>query len=772
MRFLRSWRNIRHPNFRGRAFPLTLHSRSCRVQKLDTPQKETLSVTIGAQLGSYELLGLLGKGGMGEVYRARDRKLKREVAIKILPDEFSHDPDRLSRFHREAEVLASLNHPNIASIYDLQAVDNGSRFLVLELVEGETLAERIKRGPIPVDESLNIAKSICEALEAAHEKGVIHRDLKPANIKITPDGKVKVLDFGLAKAIESAPTATTQSNSPTLLNMAVTTAGVILGTAAYMSPEQAKGKAVDKRADIWAFGVVVYEMLTGRMLFSGGTASETMAAVMMKEPDWDALPGKTPASIRDLLRRCLNKEARSRLQAIGDARLAIEETVGAVYDRPQSLAQTSSAVIDRRYRFALTVLLVVVALLAIPAAKYFREAAPAVPREMRTDITTPPTDDPVSFALSPDGQQLVFVASGPSGSQLWLRPLAETTAQPLPATEGASFPFWSPDSRSVGFFAAGRLKRLDIGGGLPQTLANASLGQGGTWGPKGVILFSPSASSPTQIFRIPASGGEPEPVTMLAPSQTSHRFPQFLPDGRSFLFQVVGDRDGSIYLGSLDTKETKRVTAANSTGFYDPLGWLFLVRQGTLVAEPFDLSRKEIIGDPVTVADTIATAGPGIGGTSFALASGLLAYRAGTGNGRQLTWFDRSGKVLGTLGPPDFNGLANPALSPDGSRVAVDRRVQGNSDIWLLDGTHPFGRRMEATSCSGRTGKASCASIESWRMVPLRRTCSTTPGRRTPSAPAVGRPMAVSFFYTAILRKQASTYGCCLWKESGKDKHF
>src|SRR5712692_4749466 len=361
-----------------------------------------MSITIGTQLGSHEITALLGRGGMGEVYRARDTKLRREVAIKILPDEFSRDPDRVSRFQREAEVLASLNHPNIAAIYDVEEAQ-GLRFLVLELVDGETLAERIARGPIPLDEALHIAKDICEGLEAAHEKGVIHRDLKPANAKITPDGKVKVLDFGLAKAMEQAP-ATTLSNSPTLISMAATNAGVILGTAAYMSPEQAKGKTADKRADIWAFGVVLYEMLTGRMLFSGETISETMALVMTKDPDWSALPANTPVRIRELLRRCLTKELRNRLQAIGDARIAIEEAVGAVYDRAQSSPEASRAVIDRAYRLIALALLIAVAVISIPAVRYFREVPPAPP-EIRVEVSTPSTGDPLSFAISPDGRR-------------------------------------------------------------------------------------------------------------------------------------------------------------------------------------------------------------------------------------------------------------------------------------------------------------------------------------------------------------------------------
>src|SRR5215467_11649527 len=345
-----------------------------------------MAIQIGQQLGSLEITALVGKGGMGEVYRARDTKLKRDVAIKILPDEFSHDADRLSRFQREAEVLASLNHPNIAAIYDLQEAD-GARFLVLELVEGETLAERIQRGPIPIDEALAIAKNICEALEAAHEQGIVHRDLKPANVKITHDGKVKVLDFGLAKAMEQAPRIAL-SNSPTLISMAATNAGVILGTAAYMSPEQAKGKPVDKRADIWAFGVVLYEMLTGKMAFSGETVSETMAAVIMREPDWSALPANTPWRLQRLLRRCLKKDERNRLQAIGEARIAIEE----VQSGPETTAQTPLGVSGRRperpWMFFSVVITLIAAVLTVPTFIHFREVPPATPPEIRVEVNT------------------------------------------------------------------------------------------------------------------------------------------------------------------------------------------------------------------------------------------------------------------------------------------------------------------------------------------------------------------------------------------------
>src|SRR5215470_4111880 len=366
-----------------------------------------MAVTIGTQLGSYEVLSLLGRGGMGEVYRALDTKLKREVAIKILPEEFSRDPERVVRFQREAELLASLNHPNIAAIYDVEEAE-GSRFLVLEFVEGETLAERIQRGPISIEEALNIARNICEALEVAHEKGITHRDLKPANIKLTPDGKVKVLDFGLAKAIENAPTGTALSNSPTLVSTAATGAGVILGTAAYMAPEQAKGKMVDRRADIWAFGVVLYEMLTGRRLFSGETASETIAAVMMKDPDWTALPANNPARVLGLLRRCLTKEPRSRLRDIGEARIAIEEMqTGAEVDVavPQQPSRRRSKVM---VGIAAVFFMTTVFLLAAGWVLYFNRTSPP---EIRVEVSTPSAVEPTSFAISPDGDSLVFLAS-------------------------------------------------------------------------------------------------------------------------------------------------------------------------------------------------------------------------------------------------------------------------------------------------------------------------------------------------------------------------
>jgi eukaryotic-like serine/threonine-protein kinase len=588
-----------------------------------------LSVTVGTQLGSYEITALLGKGGMGEVWRARDMKLKRDVAIKFLLDELSRDHDRVSRFQREAEVLASLSHTIIAAIYDFQDVD-GSRFLVLELVDGETLAERIQRGPLPVNEALEIARSICEALEAAHEKGIVHRDLKPANIKITPEGKVNVLDFGLAKAYEREHANVSLSNSPTI-SMAATNAGLILGTAGYMSPEQASGKTVEKRSDLWAFGVVLIEMLTGHAVFQGETVSHILASVLKDEPDWSALPARTPAPILRLLRRCLEKDRKRRLADASDARLEIEEALAAPV--PEA-ALAGAATRDASSRLAWIAFAAAVLVAAGLAWVHFRETPPAAPPEMRTEIITPASNaDPGDFALSPDGRQIVFVASGDGPSRLWLRSLATTAAQPLARTEGAEYPFWSPDGRSVGFFADGKLKRLDIGGGAPQVLANVAAARGGTWNADGDILFTPGLAGP--LFRVSASGGEAVPVTKLD-QQTFHRFPQFLPDGRQFLFCAQGTPEkAGIYLGSLDSGEMKRLTAADTTGVYAPSGWLLWERGNTLVAQRLDLKREELAGDPVTVADPVGR-GSGCAAAFSVSVTGLIAFQPDRASQRQL----------------------------------------------------------------------------------------------------------------------------------------
>src|SRR5262249_856798 len=440
-----------------------------------------MPLTIGTRLGSYELTALLGKGGMGEVYRARDAKLKREVAIKILPDEFSRDGDRVSRFQREAEVLASLNHPNIAAIYDLQEA-NDARFLILELVEGETLAERIQRGPIPVEETIKIAHSICEALEAAHERGIIHRDLKPANVKITPDGKVKVLDFGLAKALETSPASTTLSNSPTMIS--ATIGGVILRTAAYMSPEQVGGKMTVVRSDVWSFGAVLYEMLSGKPAFPGESVSEILASVLKIDPDWNALPPKTPRTIHKLIRRCLMKDRKQRLQAIGEARIIIAD--------PTASEELQSAVSSRHSPWAIGA--AITSLLAVVFAlgwwQTFRPVAPGHLMNINFDLGEDAAlDHAIPVIVSSDGTRMVYVSRRPDGrTQLSLRVLDQTVATVLVGTEDASHPFFSPDGQWVGFGAEGQLKKISTSGGKAVMLCDAPNFRGASWGENGMIV--------------------------------------------------------------------------------------------------------------------------------------------------------------------------------------------------------------------------------------------------------------------------------------------
>jgi eukaryotic-like serine/threonine-protein kinase len=658
-----------------------------------------VSLAPGVRLGPYEVTALIGEGGMGKVWRARHTTLKRDDALKVLPDAFASDPDRLARFQREAQILASLNHPNIAHVYGLEQAD-GVQALVMELVEGPTLADRITRGPISLDEALTIAKQIAEALEAAHEQGIIHRDLKPANIKLRPDGAVKVLDFGLAKLAE--PGFGTQgsglegavSMSPTITSPAlVSGVGVLLGTAAYMSPEQAKGRPADKRSDIWAFGCVLYEMLTRRAVFEGDTIGEILGGVFKAEPDWRRLPAETPEAIRRLLRRCLQKDRSRRLKNADDARIEIEE---ALTEPPAVTPQDAAAI--RNPRPAWIVATLATLALASLAIVHFREKPVAEAPEMRVEITTPSTQAPFEFALSPNGRFIVFVASGDGPQRLWLRALDKTDAQPLVGTEGADYPFWSPDSRSIGFTASGKLKRIDIDGGRPEALA-ASQVRGGAWNADGTIIFNATLGP---LSRIAASGGETVVVTRLdPPRQVQHVFPQFLSDNRHFLYYALGTPEAAgIYLGSLDGTEPKRLTAADSTGAYLPQGMsganaspigrsseetIVFTRQTTLMAQRLDLQRGELTGDPVRLADAVGGNGViGFGGFSIS-ADGRVAYRAGGGALRQLKWYTRTGKAVSVVGDPDSASLLYPELSPDGAYVALTRTVQNDSDVWLVD---------------------------------------------------------------------------------------
>jgi serine/threonine protein kinase len=642
-----------------------------------------MALAPGTRLGTYEVVNAIGAGGMGEVYRARDTKLGRDVAIKVLPSSVTCDPERLARFAREAQVLASLNHPNIAAIYHVEEAD-GVPAIVMELVEGETLADRIARGPIPIDEALPIAKQIAEALEAAHEQGIIHRDLKPANIKIRSDGTVKVLDFGLAKLAEPSAASGTNpsplSLSPTITSPALMTGvGVLLGTAAYMAPEQARGKPVDRRADIWAFGCVLYEMVTGTRAFEGEEASDTLAAILRGEPDWSRIP----ANVHRLLRACLDKDRKKRLQAIGDYRLLLDEATVA--------PRKAVAIRERLVWAAGGVIIATIATAGVTL--YLRPVSVVVP-ETRLQISTPRDAALINFAISPDGRKVVFQAPISGRNQLWLRTLESETAQPLTGTEDGNRPFWSPDSNSIGFFTPGQLKRLDLAGGAVRTLAPSTGPFGGTWNRDGVIVFGTSQAAP--LMRVSAAGGGLVQATHLdAPRQTGHRFPDFLPDGRHFLFFALGTPDSrGVYVGSLDSTETRRVLQADSRAMFAPPNYLLYAQRGVPVAEPFDLETLEPSGDPVPLARDVALDIGTFGTVAMsASAAGPIIFRLSAGK-RLFAWHDRSGVQLGTLGESDAGQPSIDGLSPDGQTITVSRTIDGNTDVWLMDVVRGVRRRL------------------------------------------------------------------------------
>jgi eukaryotic-like serine/threonine-protein kinase len=652
----------------------------------------------GSKLGQYEVRELIGAGGMGEVYRAHDNKLGRDVAIKLLPEALARDPDRLARFKREAKLLASLNHPNIAAIYGLEESE-GRNFLVMELVPGETLQEQIAReGAASIEETVAIGRQIAEALEHAQKKQIVHRDLKPANVKLTPEGKVKVLDFGLAKAFsaDSSPEVSFDSNSPTVApGVSPTIPGVILGTAAYMSPEQAKGKVVDKRTDIWALGCVLYELLTARPAFSGESVTEILGSVMRGEPDWLLLPATTPPGIRALLRRCLQKDANKRLRGAADIAIALEDALNsATTTTPAPVAAPAMP------RWQLAAGLGLAALVVAIATWFLKPAHPgASPVAAHVSITLPPGDQLASdgtgnnlpLAFSPDGTQIAYVANrGGAGSgsvaQLFLRSLDSQEPLPLPGTEGAGAPFFSPDGQWLGFFAQGKLKKVSVSGGAPVVLCDTGTGASGSWGPDDTIVFTPNTSS--GLFRVPASGGTPEVITTLdhAKGELSHRYPQFLPGGKAVLFTVltgIGWDEQQVVAQVLATGERHVLVRGGHTGRYVPTGNLIYARAGVLLAVPFDLARLEVTSDrPITIAEGVKQ--------STALAAdysisetGSLAYIVGAHReDRRLVWVDRKGNVEALLAAP--HRYANATLSPNGRELAVDTTSNTN-DLWIYD---------------------------------------------------------------------------------------
>jgi serine/threonine-protein kinase len=645
---------------------------------------------IGRRLGSYEIASLLGAGGMGEVYRARDLTLGRDVAIKVLPDAFTVDPERRARFDREARLLASLNHPHIGAIYGVEHRD-GIHALVLELVEGTTLADRLRAGPLPIREAVGIAGQIADALDAAHEKGIVHRDLKPANIALSAEGIVKVLDFGLAKARDSGG-VTGPAPTPTISTMINTTgSGVVLGTAAYMSPEQARGRVVDRRTDLWAFGCVLYEMLTGRRTFAGDTTSDTIAAILDREPDWSTLPAATPAAIRRLLHRCLEKDPKRRLRDAGDAKLELGEPAGADSAGDRDPTETRS----RRspWMAAAAAALVAVAAIAVALSGLLRSRA--APLDVtRFSITPPPNVELVDvMAMSPDENVLVYAGNNPSsGRLLYKRSLDGLETVPIRGTESGAQPFFSPDGRSVGFFDDRNVKRIPVDGGIAVDVAvGFDAGGGGAWLRDDTIVFE---SANRGLMRVPAAGGRAAQLTTIdtAGGEVRHLFPAAVPGERAVLFTVYsGARDGSrVEAVSLQTGERRRLIAGNAARVF-PGGRIVFERGGSLWVALFDADRLQLTGPATAVLEGVTVGGGQRGGWNPQLAvgpRGSVAYgtEADPFPPRMLFWVDRAGRETQVDAPP--RAWWHPNISPDGRRLGFHIMDSGNMDAWIYQLDH------------------------------------------------------------------------------------
>jgi serine/threonine protein kinase/Tol biopolymer transport system component len=648
----------------------------------DTPDiiRVAMSLPVGTRLGPYEILGTLGAGGMGEVYRGRDTKLQRDVAIKVLPDLFARDHERLARFEREAQVLASLNQPHIAQIYGFE--DSTSvKALVMELVEGPTLADRIAARPVSPEEATSIARQIAEALEAAHDRGIIHRDLKPANVKLTRDGEVKVLDFGLAKALDPAISSFDVANSPTLTSPAMTQAGMLMGTAAYMAPEQARGGNVDRRADIWAFGVVVFEMLSGTRLFEGPTVSDTLASVLRQDIDWTRLPKTTPAPLVFVLKRCLERDSKRRLRDIGEARLALDPASASSTSFAGAPAAMPPVVPPSRRIWPLVVGAVLLVAAAVAMTRFASSSIAGVQQPVRVSIAPPPDQ---SFylathtvaAISPDGSTLALALTSKAQSQLYVRRLSEFDARPLAGTNDASSPFFSPDGAWIGFFAEGKLKKVPTGGGPVITLGDADDNRGAAWVKDDTIVFAPDPSHPLQ--RVPASGGATEDASILDDQrhERTHRWPALLPDGKTVLvtigsFEHPDDYDdATIDAVRLDTRARVTVLKGGRMAQYAS-GHLLFLRGKVLYAVPFDAATLTVSGSPVPVVDGVAGDTTTGAGDYTVSATGTLVYVPGdpTGGQHVMAWVDLKGTPTPIDLPPAL--YCDPKFSPDGHRIAV-----------------------------------------------------------------------------------------------------
>ena len=662
-----------------------------------------MNLAAGYRLGPYQILAAIGAGGMGEVYRARDARLQRDVAIKILPGQVAGDSERLARFRREAQVLASLNHPHIAAIYGIEE-SAGVHALVLELVEGPTLADRIAEGALPPDEALPIARQIAEAIEAAHEQGIVHRDLKPANVKVRRDGTVKVLDFGLAKAVEPAAAVVPGhevTNSPTITSPAQhTTAGVILGTAAYMSPEQAKGRPADRRSDIWAFGLLLYEMLTGRRAFTGEDVSETIASVLKDAPDLASLPAATPPSVRRLIERCLERDSKMRLRDIGEARIelsSIRTGAGLVSGSVSAPAPPPAAPSWRRWApWAVAAAAVAAAGIAV-----FRPSPVGSAPSLELGIAPPAGRSFLiganagNVSIAPDGSMIAFIAAAADGSAesaLWVRPLDRDTPRMISGTLGAMYPFWAPDSRMLGFFADRKVRTVAIAGGLPQVVADAPIGRGACWGDDGRMLFSPTSGG--TVWSVPATGGKATAITKLDVSrgENAHYWPTCLPGSRTFLYFARSTRpeDNGVYIANIDgTGPASKVLSTLSSAVYvapaaGRPGQLLWAQDSDLMAQPFDAGTGHTTGPAVPVVQGVMVGEAQRTLMADASRTGVLVWAPARLEDRQFVWLDRNGVRRETL-PIAPGQNRGPVLSRDGRRLAFHRAEKGGSEIMVHD---------------------------------------------------------------------------------------
>jgi len=651
--------------------------------------KTTLPADLaGRTVGHYRIIEKIGAGGMGEVYRAHDTELRRDVALKVLPSGVASDEERLVRFRREAELLASLNHPNIAQIYGL-AVSQDIRALVMELVEGETLAERMARGPLPVEDGLAIARQIAAGLASAHDRGVIHRDLKPANIKLSPGGTVKILDFGLAKAMEVSPAPPAGAGAPTLTSPAMTFAGQILGTAAYMSPEQARGESVDRRADIWAFGVILFEMLSGKPCFLGRTVSDYIAAVIRDEPDWSVLPPQVPAQISGLLRRCLKKDPLKRLRDIGDALLDIEEDLAEPAPFPAAPTRRASGSWTRWAPWGVTALFAIIAGTVIQSNR--TKPSPPSNDVARVTMALPvPLDlgERCALALSRDGRRFAFVGGEGGQSQIFVQNIADFDARPLPGTQGGNGPFFSPDGEWLGFFTSNQLKKISLRGGEPMALCSTPpVSRGASWGDDDRIIFARTMNG--ELMRIGASGGTPEALTKLDPKagELAHLWPEVLPGAKTVIFTVrTGESfdTARIVAQSLETGSRQTLVENGTFARYAPTGHLLYMRGDAIIAVPFDAQQLRTGSNPVPTIEGVRL-DPRSGCGQFAVATpGTLIYLRGDARGikRRLVAVDRAGGERPLLDEP--RAFSEPYLSPDGRLLVVS--IEGtNQDLWLVD---------------------------------------------------------------------------------------